>query len=105
MAKFYGTLKGCRGEATRLGSALSGIKVSAQSCDGSIIVRMYQVEKDGEEKTYCKIGYAEGSSSIIEKTVFEGTIEEFEKKFVEVKKLASILSKKSGTNIIKHSKI
>lgn len=85
MAKFYGTLKGCRGEATRLGSALSGIKVSAQSWDGSIIVRMYQVEKDGEEKTYCNIGYAEGSSSISDKTIFEGTIEELKAKFVEGK--------------------
>lgn len=39
MAKFYGTLQGNRGEATRAGT--SEIHVSAQSWDGSVGVRLY----------------------------------------------------------------
>ena len=31
MAKLYGTLQGCRGEATRVGSTTSGIRASIQS--------------------------------------------------------------------------
>lgn len=38
MAHFYGTIKGARGEASRLGSKASGLKVVAASWDGAIEV-------------------------------------------------------------------
>ena len=40
MSMFYGTVEGNRGEATRCGSAQSGIRASAQSWDGSVIVKL-----------------------------------------------------------------
>jgi len=40
MATFYGTIKGARGVATKTGTKASGIKVSAQSWGGSVIVRL-----------------------------------------------------------------
>lgn len=46
MATFYGTVEGNRSEATRCGSAQSGIRASAQSFDGSVIVRLRY--RDGE---------------------------------------------------------
>lgn len=47
MAHFYGNLKGSRGEATRCGTASSGIKVSARSWDGSVTLEMKKRE-DGK---------------------------------------------------------
>ena len=41
MAMFYGTIRGGRGEATRLGHANTGLRTTTQSHEGSIIVSMY----------------------------------------------------------------
>lgn len=46
MSTFYGTVEGNRGEATRCGSEQSGIRASAQSWNGSVIVRL--CHRDGE---------------------------------------------------------
>jgi hypothetical protein len=45
MAHFYGNLKGSRGEATRCGTANSGLSVSARSWAGSVTVELE--ERDG----------------------------------------------------------
>lgn len=47
MARFYGTVQGGRGEATRLGHATSGLHVTAQSYSGDICVNLNDV--DGED--------------------------------------------------------
>jgi hypothetical protein len=41
MSHFYGTLKGARGEATRCGSASSGITATVASWSGAIRTMLY----------------------------------------------------------------
>lgn len=43
MARFYGTIRGGRGEATRLGHATSGLYVTAQSYSGDVCVSLSAV--------------------------------------------------------------
>ena len=47
MAHFYGTLKGARGEASRLGTKSSGLRTVAASWQGAVDVWLY--EKDGRD--------------------------------------------------------
>ena len=51
MARFYGTVQGARGEATRLGHANTGLYVTAQSYSGDIVVELYAVG----DNDYCRI--------------------------------------------------
>ena len=53
MARFYGTVEGGRGVATRLGHASSGLKVTAQSYTGDVHVRMFV--KDDEDWVYIRV--------------------------------------------------
>lgn len=46
MSTFYGTLQGSRGPATRCGTRNSGIKVAAQSYDGSVITSLRYNENE-----------------------------------------------------------
>jgi hypothetical protein len=46
MAHFYGTIKGGRGEASRLGHKASGLQVKAASWQGAVAVYLY-VGTDG----------------------------------------------------------
>lgn len=57
MAHFYGNLKGSRGEATRCGTARSGLTVSARSWAGSVTVEL----EDTDSGTLCRILCADGS--------------------------------------------
>jgi hypothetical protein len=50
MAHFYGTLKGNRGEATRMGSRESGVTTYAAGWKGAIRVTVFQ--EDGVDKYY-----------------------------------------------------
>jgi hypothetical protein len=72
MAKFYGTLVGNRGEATRLGH--SRIKVSAQSYDGSVIT---ELTYNSEGKLMVDVKVSEDSTSCYGRGLFYGTFEEF----------------------------
>jgi hypothetical protein len=45
MARFYGSIQGCRGQATRLGGAGSGLRTVAASWSGS--VKVYLRDHDG----------------------------------------------------------
>lgn len=58
MARFYSSIQGARGEATRLGHANSGVRASAQSYTGSVIAQMF-VGDDDED--WCSIHVREGS--------------------------------------------
>ena len=72
MSKFYGSIQGNRGAATRGGSSASGIKSSCQSYDGSVITELtYE-----EEKLMVRISTDSGSSSY-GSTIFYGTFDEF----------------------------
>jgi hypothetical protein len=41
MARYYGTIQGARGPASRLGHASGGLSVTAQSFNGDIVVHLY----------------------------------------------------------------
>ena len=73
MAKFYGSIQGNRGAATRGGSAASGIKSSCQSYDGSVITYM---SYDGIDNLVVTIEVSDGSSSY-GRRIFCGTFEEY----------------------------
>jgi len=47
MSKYYGRLRGSRGEATRQGSENTGIEAAVQSYDGSVAMRL-QTGGDGD---------------------------------------------------------
>ena len=81
MAKFYGTLQGNRGEATRCGT--DRIDVSAQSWDGSVIVSLWYNDND---KLCVRIKTSECSSSYGDKTIFSGTFEELNNAKIIIKK-------------------
>jgi hypothetical protein len=49
MSHFYGTLQGNRGEATRCGSAGSGVRTYAAGWRGAICATIYQETIDGED--------------------------------------------------------
>ena len=46
MARFYGTLQGARGPTSRLGHANTGLRVTAQSFSGDIVVNLLAVPDD-----------------------------------------------------------
>ena len=75
MAKFYGTVEGDRGLATRCGTSASGIKATAQSFDGSVIVYL----NDIDDKLVLRVEVNNDSKPYGD-MVFEGSIEEFVKK-------------------------
>lgn len=49
MAHFYGTLRGNRGQASRLGTKLSGLQTIAASWQGAVSVSLYHDETTGED--------------------------------------------------------
>jgi hypothetical protein len=70
MSKFYGSVQGNRGAATRGGYNI--IKTSAQSYDGSVITELtYE-----EDILMVRVSTDEGSSSY-GSTIFYGTFDEF----------------------------
>lgn len=78
MAKFYGTIQGARGPATRLGH--KSIKAAVQSFDGSIITELTYAE----DKLMVRVSTDSGSSAY-GSTIFWGTFEEFVNKLKEEK--------------------
>lgn len=68
MARFFGTVQGGRGQATRLGH--SGLHVTAQSHSGSIVI---DLDRDGDEDV-CTIGVAEGSRGRPDYIMYRGPI-------------------------------
>ena len=78
MATFYGQVFGnAKTTASRTGSAASGIKTSAQSYDGSVIVDMHYRQSDGQLMTWIEVNDGSASSG---KLVFSGTLDELCKK-------------------------
>lgn len=75
MAKFYGSIQGNRGAATRMGH--SGIKASVQSWDGSVITELSYNDKG---QLLVDVSVAKDESSAYGQRVFLGTIDEFIKK-------------------------
>ena len=73
MSKFYGSIQGNRGAATRGGSLASGIKGSVQSYDGSVITYL-DYNENGDLVVTVDVSR---SSSSYGSTIFYGTFDEF----------------------------
>ena len=73
MSRYYGTLKGNKGVATRQGTSSSGLKVSAQSWNGSLITYIHDGPDDGEP--IFDLMVSTGSESVGH-TIFSGTLDE-----------------------------
>ena len=74
MAKFYGSIQGDKGAATRMGH--SSISSSVQSYNGSLISYMSYVG----DKLMLELCVSDGSSAT-GRTIFYGAFEEFVNKF------------------------
>ena len=75
MAKFYGSIQGNRGAATRMGH--QSIKASVQSYDGSVIT---ELSYNDEGQLLVDVSVAKDESSAYGQRLFLGTMEEFIKK-------------------------
>ena len=72
MAKFYGSIQGNRGAATRMGH--QSIKSSVQSYDGSVIT---ELSYNDEGKLMIDVCVDRNGSSSYGHRVFYGTLDEF----------------------------
>jgi len=77
MAKFYGQVTGHRSTATRTGTCNSGMKVSAQAWDGSVITRLWYNDKDELMVSIETSPYSEGWSG--DRTLFSGKFDDLYK--------------------------
>ena len=75
MSKLYGSLQGCRGEATRRGTAKSGMRASIQSWNGSLVMYM---DLDENENPIVTLKVSKGSACYGEETIFRGSLEALE---------------------------
>ncbi len=70
MAHFYGTLSGNRGDASRLGTADSGLRVTACSWEGAVHVRLYM--QDGKDYAHVKLAQHHGHGT--NQTLYDGPV-------------------------------
>ena len=84
MSKFYATIQGQAGEATRRGSASSGIRASVQSWNGSVITRLDEID----DKEILIIETSKDSKSCGDR-VFKGSIKQFENIMEAVNRLGN----------------
>jgi len=73
MSKFYATIAGSRGPATRTGTRNSGIKAAAQSYDGSVITYLSYNDKD---ELIIELWCSDYSRSCGDQRLFRGTLQE-----------------------------
>lgn len=85
MAKFYSTIQGSAGEATRRGTENSGIRASVQSYSGSVITRL----ESEDDKIILSVDTSNDSRSSWGNRQFRGTIEEFNEMCDLYKKIKS----------------
>lgn len=70
MARFYGTIQGGRGEATRLGHANTGLRITAQSYAGDVRVHLYVQE----DEDHCCITVTDHGDSYASLILYDGPI-------------------------------
>lgn len=70
MAHFYGTVQGHRGEASRLGTAASGLNVKATSWQGAVAVHLYT--RDGID--YARVSLAKHYGAGRDVVLFNGPV-------------------------------
>lgn len=74
MSKFYGEVEGHRGTGSRIGTIESGIRSSAQSSDGSIVIKLHY---EGDE-LMVEVGTMAWSASNFKRPNWWGTFKEFD---------------------------
>lgn len=71
MARFYGTVKGGRGTATRLGHESTGLQTIAASYSGAVSTTLY-VDQAGRD--CCRIELVQWASSGTFKLIYDGPV-------------------------------
>jgi hypothetical protein len=70
MAHFRGTIKGARGEASRLGHKSSGLHVTAASWQGAVSVQLY--EREGVDYALVRLEPHHGAGVYVE--LYDGPV-------------------------------
>lgn len=65
MARFYGTIQGARGPASRLGHKNSGLEVTAQSYNGDVCVFLGVTENDEDNAAICIRDHSSRTTDIV----------------------------------------
>src|SRR6266516_83706 len=68
MAQFWGTIKGARGEASRLGHKASGLDTYAASWQGAVSVRLWHDAKTGRDMAQVELTTHHGAGATCECT-------------------------------------
>jgi hypothetical protein len=71
MAHFYGITKGSRGEASRLGSKVSGLEVQAASWSGKVVVSLW-CRYDGVDMATVSLAPHHGNGT--SRTLYDGPV-------------------------------
>lgn len=71
MSHFYGVLKGSRGEATRCGTKVSGLRVTAASWEGAVRTELY--ERDGRD--YARISLVPWQGLGTVRVLYDGPVD------------------------------
>lgn len=74
MAHFYGTIKGTRGQASRLGGKASGLRVKAMSWQGAVEVSLIHDEQTGKDIAYVTLNYHPGNGAGTRKVLYDGPV-------------------------------
>lgn len=80
MAHFYGTIKGSRGEASRLGTKASGLRTTTASWQGAVTVNM--VERNGVD--YVEVWLTKWHGAGTDKRLYFGPVSGAPEKKTEV---------------------
>jgi len=68
MAQFWGTIKGARGEASRLGHKSSGLDTYAASWEGAVSVRLWHDPKTGRDMAQVELTTHHGA--VVHRSLF-----------------------------------
>lgn len=75
MARFYGTIEGGRGQATRCGSIVKGLSTTAASYSGAVFVSLY-VDSEDRDCARVTVGAWESNGPRPAVVLYEGPIAE-----------------------------
>lgn len=74
MAHFYGSVRGQRGEATRLGNISSGYTAKAASWEGAVTVQLWH---DADKKIdMCEVWQTQHHSKGVDRLLYRGPVGE-----------------------------
>jgi len=72
MAQFWGTIKGARGEASRLGHKASGLDTYAASWQGAVSVRLWHDAKTGRDMAQVELTTHRGAG--VHRSLYRGPV-------------------------------